>query len=133
MSSSGTLKTNIEALTLRNGDYRRVLTTTKHIQVVVMNLRPGEEIGNEVHPSTTQFFRVEGGAGNAILTNKATTCDDGGEETTSMFRLKPGDALVVPPGVFHNITASDAGLKLYTIYSPPHHPPDTRQRSKPAE
>lgn len=110
---------NIERLTVENKNYREVLYTTPHMQLVLMALRPLEEIGLEVHPDTTQFFRFESGKGIAIIN---------GVEYT----IKPGDALVVPPKTTHNIinTSATKLLKLYTIYSPPHHPPHTLEPTK---
>lgn len=102
--------TDIEKETLENGNFRKVLYTSKHSQLVLMSLKPGEEIGMEVHPDNDQFFRFEKGQGKCII--------DGNE-----YELKDGVAAVVPAGAEHNvINTSDAGeLKLYTIYSPAHH------------
>lgn len=110
--------TNVEEATLANTNYRQVLYTAPHSQLVLMSLKPGEEIGMEVHPNIDQFFRFEAGHGKAILN---------GEEVT----LKDGDALVVPAGTNHNIinTGGEA-LKLYTIYSPANHPDGTVQATK---
>ena len=112
-------KGNIETLTLSNNYYRKVIDTTKTLQLVLMSLRPGEEIGEEVHKNITQFFRIENGHGLAVV---------GG----CKYRLKDGDFVVVPPGTKHNIvnTSHTEDLKLYTIYSPPHHPPDTKEYYK---
>lgn len=101
--------TNIEAETLENEDFRRVLYTASHCQLVLMSIPAGEEIGEEVH-DVDQFIRVEEGEGQSIL--------DGVERD-----LTDGSAIVIPAGVRHNIknrSTSDA-LKLYTIYAPPHH------------
>jgi len=102
--------TNIEKDTLENNNFRRVLYTGKHSQLVLMNLRPNEEIGMEVHLDNDQFFRFEKGQGKCII--------DGNE-----YELKNGVAVVVPAGAQHNIinTSGTEDLKLYTIYSPPHH------------
>jgi mannose-6-phosphate isomerase-like protein (cupin superfamily) len=114
-------KGNIEKLTVKNKTYyRKVLHTNAQQQLVIMSLHPGQDIGMEVHPHTSQFIRVEAGSGAAII---------GGQH----FRLKDGDAVVIPPGTQHNIIAGAKGLKLYTLYSPPEHHPDTRQREKPEE
>jgi len=101
---------NIEKETLENTNFRKVLYTGKHSQLVLMNLQPGEEIGMEVHPDNDQFFRFEKGQGKCII--------DGNE-----YELKDGTAVVVPAGAQHNIiNVSDTEeLKLYTIYSPAHH------------
>jgi mannose-6-phosphate isomerase-like protein (cupin superfamily) len=102
--------TNIEKATLENENYRQVLYTSKHSQLVLMSLKPKEEIGMEVHPDNDQFFRIEKGQGKCII--------DGNE-----YGLEDGTAIVVPSGSQHNvINVSDSEeLKLYTIYSPAHH------------
>jgi mannose-6-phosphate isomerase-like protein (cupin superfamily) len=101
---------DIENSTLKNENYRKVLYTGKHSQLVLMCLKPKEEIGMEVHAENDQFFRFEQGQGKCII--------DGHE-----YALKDGSAIVVPAGARHNIvnTSSTENLKLYTIYSPPHH------------
>lgn len=101
---------NIEKETQTNSDYRRVLYTAKHSQLVLMSLAPGEEIGEEVHPDNDQFFRFEQGRGKVII-------DD------NEYEVSDGWAVVVPAGAKHNvINISPAeSLKLYTIYSPAHH------------
>lgn len=101
---------NIEELTLSNPNFRRVIYTGQHAQLVVMCLRPSEDIGVEVHEIVDQFLRIEKGGGKVILN---------GEE----HLVKDGDALIVPAGVKHNLinTSSKNPLKLYTVYSPPHH------------
>jgi len=103
-------KDNIEKLTLANNNFRQVLYTGKHSQLVAMSLKPKEEIGMEVHAESDQFFRFESGEGQAII--------DGNEYT-----LGDGDAVIVPAGAQHNIinTSATVALKLYTIYSPAHH------------
>lgn len=99
---------DIEALALANADFRRVLYTSKFCQLVVMSLKPAEEIGMEVH-ELDQFFRVEAGAGEAVLDGHRTA-------------LSPGFAIVVPAGTMHNIVnTGSVALKLYTLYSPPNH------------
>lgn len=100
---------NIEKDTLENNNFRRVVWTGAHMQVVLMTLNPGEEIGKEVHPHVDQFFRVESGFGTAVLGDKD-------------YNLADGSALVVPSGLEHNIINSGSDpLKLYTIYTPPNH------------
>lgn len=103
--------TNIENATLRNNRFRKVLYTTPTMQLVLMSLKPGEEIGSEVHPYTTQFIRVESGSGIAIMGNERK-------------RLRDGISVVIPPGTRHNVTntSKTEPLKLYTLYSPPEHP-----------
>lgn len=101
---------NIEAETLANENFRKVLYTGKHSQLVLMSLLPGEEIGMETHTDNDQFFRFEQGTGKVVI-------DDNEYEVTD------GSAIVVPAGAEHNvINVSDSDkLKLYTIYSPAHH------------
>jgi mannose-6-phosphate isomerase-like protein (cupin superfamily) len=101
---------DIEKDTVQNDKYRKVLYTGKHCQLVLMSLKPKEEIGLEVHAENDQFFRFEEGEGKCII--------DGSE-----YQLKDGSAIIVPAGAKHNIinTSSTETLKLYTIYSPPHH------------
>lgn len=103
-------KKNIEKETLKNKNFRKVLYTAKHSQLVVMSLKPKEEIGLETHKGNDQFFRFEGGQGKCII--------DGHE-----YKVTDGDAVIVPAGAKHNIinTSATESLKLYTVYSPPHH------------
>ena len=99
---------DIEKLAIANLEFRRVLYTAKHCQLVLMALKPGEEIGAEVH-QLDQFFRVEQGRGAAILDGVRT-------------EIGPGFAIVVPAGTHHNlINTGDGPLSLYTVYSPPNH------------
>jgi mannose-6-phosphate isomerase-like protein (cupin superfamily) len=110
---------NIEEITLKNEYFRQVLYTGQHAQLVVMSLKAGEEIGMEIHEIVDQFLRVERGEGKVLMN---------GEE----HLIKDGDAFVVPAGTQHNVinTSSDKSLKLYTIYSPPHHKDDTIHKTK---
>ncbi len=112
--------TNIEKLTLENRNFRQVLFTAPHSQLVLMTLQPGEEIGNEVHPNIDQFFRFEAGEGKAVLNNS--------EE----INFEANDVLIVPAGTYHNIinTSKTEPLKLYTIYSPANHPDGTIHATK---
>jgi mannose-6-phosphate isomerase-like protein (cupin superfamily) len=102
--------TQIERDTRKNADFRRVLYTGKHSQLVLMSLEPGEEIGEETHEDVDQFFRFEGGEGKVFI--------DGIEH-----RVKDGNGVIVPAGAKHNVvnTSKRAKLRLYTIYSPPEH------------
>ena len=100
---------DIEELTEGNEDFRRVLYTGKHLQLVLMALKPGEEIGEEVHEDRDQFFRVEAGQGEVSI--------DGQHHA-----IKDDDAIVVPAGARHNvINTGKQSLKLYTLYGPPEH------------
>ncbi len=109
---------NIEKLTRENENFRKVLYTARHSQLVLMALKPGEEIGEEIH-QLDQFLRIEEGAGKAIL--------DGAEHA-----IEDGSAIVVPAGTRHNIinTSADRKMKLYTIYSPPNHKDGTIHATK---
>ena len=99
---------NIESIAVKNQDFRQVLFTAKSSQLVVMALKPKEEIGAEVH-KLDQFFRIEEGTGEAVLNGIHT-------------EISPGFAVVVPAGANHNIiNTGTVPMKLYTIYSPPNH------------
>jgi mannose-6-phosphate isomerase-like protein (cupin superfamily) len=100
---------DIEDLTEGNSDFRRVLYTGKHLQLVLMALQPGEEIGEETHADGDQFFRVEKGKGEVWIDGKAS-------------KIKSDDAVVVPAGARHNIVnTGEKPLRLYTLYGPPEH------------
>ena len=101
---------NIEQLTIENASFRKVLYTGAHMQLVLMSLRPHEDIGMEVHTENDQFFRVESGTGKCVI--------NGNE-----YALEDGVAIIVPSGAEHNVinTSDSEDLKLYTIYSPAHH------------
>ena len=111
--------TNIEQDTLENEDYRRVLFTGTNTQLVLMTLKPGEEIGREVHEEHDQFIRVEAGTGEVELNKEK-------------HELSDGSAVVIPAGVEHNVvnTSSSEELRLYTLYSPPEHADGTVHRTK---
>ncbi len=111
--------TNIEKDTVANKDWRRVIYTSKRLQVVLMAIPPGESLGLEVHPDTDQFFRVERGTGILKAGKKEQ-------------RLVDGSSAVVPSGVWHNVTntSTTRWLKLYTIYSSPHHPKNRVDKTK---
>jgi len=112
-------KSNIEKDALNNNDFRHVLYTGNYSQLVLMSLKPGEEIGKEVHETVDQFFRFEEGEGIVSI--------DGIEQ-----KVGDGDAVIVPAGASHNVinTSKTADLKLYTIYSPPEHQDGTVRRTK---
>ncbi len=103
-------KSNIEKDTLKNKNFRDVIYTGKYLQLVLMSLKVGEDIGEEIHKNNDQFFRFEGGTGKCII--------DGHE-----YNVKDGDAIVVPAGAKHNVINVDSkkALKMYTIYASPHH------------
>jgi len=101
---------NIENLTKENSNFRKVLYTSKYSQLVLMSLKPMEEIGMEVHEDNDQFFRVDAGKGKVVLDGVETEIGD-------------GFAIVIPAGARHNVinTSETEDMKLYTIYSPAHH------------
>lgn len=111
--------TDIERDTLANDDFRRVLFTGPNTQLVLMTLRPGEEIGLETHREHDQFIRIEAGTGVVRLNGEESAIED-------------GSAVVIPAGVEHNIVnaSDDTPLRLYTLYSPPEHPDGTVHRTK---
>lgn len=109
---------DIEKMTMRNTDFRRVLYTGKHLQLVLMALTPGEQIGEEVHVSHDQFFRVEEGAGTVVIDGRSRN-------------VGKNDAIIVPAGARHNIVNIGAvPLKLYTVYGPPAHRDGTVRATK---
>ena len=100
---------NIEQATVANGDFRRVLYTGEHLQLVLMTLKPGEEIGEETHDDRDQFFRIEQGSGEVVIDGKANQVED-------------DFAVIVPAGACHNVVnTGDRPLRLYTLYGPPEH------------
>lgn len=109
---------HIEKLTEGNADFRQVLYTGKNLQLVLMALAPGQDIGAETHATHDQFFRVEKGKGRIEI--------DGVSQ-----KVKDGDAIIVPAGALHNlINSSDKPLKVYTIYGPPNHVDQLEQKTK---
>ena len=109
---------NIETLTAENRDFRRVLYTGYHLQLVLMTLQPGEEIGSEVHPDRDQFFRVEEGTGKVDIDDHSHDVED-------------GSGVIVPSGARHNVrNTGDTPLKLYTLYGPPEHKDAITQATK---
>ena len=109
---------DIEGATKRNGDFRRVLYTGAHLQLVLMTLQPGEEIGEETHEDRDQFFRIEDGEGEVLI--------DGVKH-----KVEDGVAIMVPAGARHNVINIGAEpLKLYTLYGPPEHRDGTVHRTK---
>ncbi|MBW6441376.1 cupin domain-containing protein [Patescibacteria group bacterium] len=110
---------NIEELTLGNSNFRQVLSTNEHSQLVIMSLKPGEEIGMEIHGDVDQFFRIDAGEGKLVAE---------GQE----YSITDGFAIVIPAGTEHNIinTSETEDLKLYTVYSPANHPDGTIHETK---
>ena len=110
--------TDIEALSQENKSFRHVLYTGKNLQLVLMSLRPGQDIGEETHKTHDQFFRIEKGKGKVII--------DG-----VTHKLKSGAGIVVPAGAKHNlINTGDKPMRLYTIYGPPNHVDQLVQQTK---
>src|SRR3989344_1437381 len=103
-------KQNIEKASLENSDFSRVLYTGEHSQLVLMSLKPNEEIGMEVHPDNDQFFRFEKGKGKVVIDN-------------TTYEVSDGDVVIIPRGAEHNVinVSNVEPLKLYTLYAPPHH------------
>lgn len=112
-------KVNIEKLTIENEDFRRVLYTAENMQLVLMSLKPKEDIGEEVHEENDQFFRFEKGEGVVII-----------NETE--YNISADDAVIVPKGSKHNVinTSDSEELKMYTIYSTPHHKDQVTRNTK---
>lgn len=111
-------KTNIEKDTLANDNFRKVIYTGEHIQLVLMSLNPGEDIGKEVHDTIDQFIRIESGSGVAYINGVEMSVED-------------DDAVVVPAGAEHNITnTGESVMKLYTIYGKPEHRDGVVQATK---
>src|SRR5271157_6433684 len=111
--------TSIEKRTKMNSDFRHVLYTGRNSQLVLMNLRPGEEIGSEVHKTRDQFFRFEKGKGKVVIDGVG-------------HNIRDGSAVIVPAGARHNVlnTSKNSDLRLYTIYSPPEHRDGTVRHTK---
>jgi len=111
--------TNIEKDTIENDNYRKVLFTSNHLQLVVMSIPPGESIGLETHKNVDQFIRVEKGNGKAVFNKKEKVISD-------------GSAYIVPQGTEHDVIniSDDEDLKIYTLYSPPNHQKDVIRKTK---
>jgi mannose-6-phosphate isomerase-like protein (cupin superfamily) len=112
-------KAAMEKETLANTNFRKVLYTSKHSQLVLMSLEPNEAIGEEIHADNDQFFRFESGHGKCVI--------DGHE-----YSVEDGDAVIVPAGARHNVVnvSSTERLNMYTIYSPAHHKDGTVRATK---
>lgn len=115
---------NVEEATLENANFRTVLFTGSNLQLTVMCLGPGEEIGVEMHDHLDQFLRIEQGSARVTFGPSAEQVDEEHEVTDDW-------AVVVPGGTWHNvINTGDGELKLYSLYAPPEHPPETVHRTK---
>ena len=115
---------DVEKATLDNSNFRTVLFTGEHTQLTVMALQPGEEIGWEAHPDIDQFLRIEQGSGRAEFGATEDSVDEAHD-------VEDDWAIIVPAGVWHNVTnTGDEVLKLYSLYSPPEHPDGTVHTTK---
>ena len=134
---------DIEKATLENTDYRRVIYTSKYSQLVLMSIPVGEEIEMEIHPNTDQFFRFEQGQGEIIIGGKTLNrCPNGylnrypnggylNSKIHEIYQVKDGSGVIIPYGTYHRVVnTGDVPLKLYSIYSPPHHPIGLVQKDK---
>lgn len=108
--------TDIESDTVNNNNFREVLFTGEYSQLVLMSLKPNEDIGIETH-KPDQFFRIDSGSGKLVMAGKE-------------YDIKDGSAFIVPSNIEHNIIAGDNGLKLYAVYSPPQHEEGTIHKTK---
>jgi mannose-6-phosphate isomerase-like protein (cupin superfamily) len=115
---------DIERETLDNDTFRTVVFTGEHTQLTVMRLAPGEDIGWEVHPDNDQFIRIEQGSARVELGRTADKADE-------THDVEDDWAIIVPAGVWHDVVnTGDRDVKLYSLYSPPEHPPNTVHRTK---
>jgi mannose-6-phosphate isomerase-like protein (cupin superfamily) len=115
---------DVERATLDNENFRTVLFTGEHTQLTVMRLGPGEDIGREAHPHLDQFIRIEVGRARVELGRTEDQIDE-------THDVEDDWAIIVPAGVWHNVVNTGSGdVKLYSVYSPPEHPPDTVHRTK---
>lgn len=115
---------NIEEATTDNTTFRTVVFTGKNMQLTVMSIEPGQEIGLEIHPDHDQFLRVEQGSAHVVM-------GPAKDQLTETHELKDDWAVIVPAGTWHNVTNTGTGpLKLYSIYAPAEHPPGTVHRTK---
>lgn len=115
---------NIEDAATQNTAYRTALWTGRHLQVTLMSINPGEDIGLEVHPVTDQFLRIEEGQGLVQMGDREN-------HLTYQKAVSDNFAIMVPAGTWHNVINTGHGpLKLYSIYAPPHHPHGTVQQTK---
>ncbi len=116
------LSGDLNKMTIENNNYRKVINTTHHQQLVLMSLKPKEEIGMEMHKKIDQFISIEKGSATAII----------GKENQKKYKLKKEHFIIIPAGTYHNIiNTGRSELKLYSIYSPSNHKPGTIQKVKP--
>lgn len=115
---------NIEQATRQNDTFRTALWTGSHLQLTLMSIKPGEDIGVEIHPNVDQFIRIEQGEGIAKIGDRR-------DNLSFQKRVGPSDAILIPAGTWHNVAnAGNTPLKVYSIYAPPQHPHGTVQKTK---
>lgn len=115
---------DIEKATLDNETFRTVLFTGKHLQMTVMSLKPGEEIGVEMHEGTDQFIRLEQGSGEVRMGSSE-------DDLSEVHRVEDDWAAIIPGGTWHNVVnTGDEDMRLYSIYTPPEHPDGTVHQDK---
>jgi mannose-6-phosphate isomerase-like protein (cupin superfamily) len=125
MSIHNTLHGDLNKLTLENNNYRKIISTTKKQQLVLMSLKPKEEIGMEIHKTIDQFIRIEKGTAMTII---------GKDKDMKKYKLTKEHFITIPANTYHNIINIGRGeLKLYSLYSLPHHKPGTIQKNKSIE
>nr|WP_251638858.1 cupin domain-containing protein [Sporosarcina sp. NCCP-2716] len=115
---------NIHEAARNNATYRTAVWTGDHLQVTLMSIPPGDDVGLEIHPDTDQFLRIEEGRGLVQMGNSAG-------QLSYQQEAGPGSAILIPAGTWHNVTNIGSGpMRLYSIYAPPHHPFGTIERTK---
>ena len=123
-SSSDIFSFNIEDSVLKNQNFRKTFWTGKFMQITLMSINSGSSIGLEMHPDTDQFLKIEDGIGQVLIGKSK-------DRLSYQKRVKKGDAIIVPAGMWHNVINLGRGcIKLYSVYAPPHHKPGTVHRTK---
>ena len=123
-SSNDTFSFNIEDSALKNQNFRKTIWTGKFMQITLMSINSGSSIGLEMHPDTDQFLKIEDGVGQVLIGKSK-------DRLSYQKRVKKGDAIIVPAGMWHNVINLGRGcIKLYSVYAPPHHKPGTVHRTK---
>lgn len=123
-SSSDIFSFNIEDSVLKNQNFRKTFWTGKFMQITLMSINSGSSIGLEMHPDTDQFLKIEDGIGQVLIGKSK-------DRLSYQKRVKKGDAIIVPAGMWHNVINLGRGcIKLYSVYAPPHHKPGAVHRTK---
>lgn len=123
-SSNDILSFNIEDSALKNQNFRKTIWTGKFMQITLMSINSGSSIGLEIHPDNDQFLKIEDGIGQVLIGKSK-------DRLSYQKRVKKGDAIIVPAGMWHNVINLGRGcIKLYSVYAPPHHRPGTVHRTK---